>query len=339
MRIVFCSIVLGVVGVGCPTSVGVQPVAGEGEGEGDVNTGGEGEGDREILPAGCESAAATFDVYTRLSTSCQGCHGGGTSRPYFASFGGFTAGLVADRAWVVPGSASTSGLLPLLEGTATGAYAQMPLAGAPFSQDPAAEITIAELTTWIDALPAGGVVCNEDRSEVSRLPAEALQGALSVALGIGVDELRVSTFPPHTNIDSPDAVGFVEQYNTRKADRFRNLGGPHWTVGKGRDVTVSKSFQLELTQMALGSCRRAVDENRPNLFALADRTMTSAVESAAIRSNIEALHWRFLSARAEPDDADALFALFVEAETAANPAEGWVTVCAALVRDPLFFLY
>jgi hypothetical protein len=131
----------------------------------------------------------------------------------------------------------------------------------------------------------------------------------------------------------------VEQYNTRKADRFRNLGGPHWTLGKGRDVSVSKSFQLELTQMALGSCRRAVDENRPALFSEADRSMTSAVDGAAIRANIEVLHWRFLSARADADDVDGLYSLFVEAEAAATTAEGWVTVCAALVRDPLFFLY
>jgi hypothetical protein len=341
----------------CPTDIFTPIFGGEGEGEtgtegegdtgtegeGDTGTEGEGEGEPPPIPEGCvgnPAAEATFAVYNGMRESCVGCHGGGTSKPYFASFEGFTNGLVADRSWVVPGDVAGSPLLALLRGQGTAAFTQMPLSGDPFATMTGAGISMEELEVWVTALPANGIACGGvDRAEVHRLPAEVFVASLEVALGYSHDDLRAATYPSATNTDSPDAAAFTESYDTRKADRFRSLGGPHWSETKGRNNELTRSFQLELVQMALGNCRRAIEtDNKAALFRFGSRD-TGMADQAIVRDNLNYLYTRFLSAVADEEDLDSLLAVFAAAETADNAREGWISSCAALVRDPLFVLY
>jgi hypothetical protein len=339
---------------GCPTDI-FTPILGEGEGdngtegegdngtEGEGDNGTEGEGEPPPIPEGCvgnAAAEATFEVYTGMRESCVGCHGAGTSKPYFASFEGFTNGLVADPSWVIPGDAAASPLVLLLRGQGTAAFAQMPLDGEPYANRADADVSIATIEAWIAALPANGIACSAvDREEVHRLPAEAFVAALATALDYTHDELRLAAYPDHTNTDSPDAADFTEQYNTRKADRFRSLGGPHWSETKGRTNELTRSFQLELVQMALGHCRRAIaGDNKAALFRFGSRN-TGMSEAAVVQDNMRYLFTRFTSAVADDDDIDSLMAVFAAAEATGTAQEAWITTCAAIVRDPLFILY
>jgi hypothetical protein len=316
------------------------------EGEGDGGMGGEegeGEGEGDVLPGSCQgnaAAEATFDVYERMKPACVGCHGAGTSKPYFTTYESFTNGLVSNVDWVTPGSASSSNLVLLLRGTATGSYAQMPLSGAAYANDPAAQVSITEVEAWIDALPENGLACSAiDRPENARLPTEAFVSALASSLGYSVDELRANVYPDATNAESRNDIDYSEQYNTRKNDRFLNLGGPDWMGGKARTNDITRGFQLELVQMAIGHCRRAIiSDGKTAMFRFGSRN-TGMTEAALVRSDIEYMHLRFLSEPADSDDTDALVELFAATEAASNSSEAWVSVCAALIRDPLFVLY
>ena len=71
----------------------------------------------------------TSEIYEGLRPTCESCHGQGLSLASFANLAEFERLIVADPTWVVPGAPAQSGLINLLEGNYSGAYAQMPPSG------------------------------------------------------------------------------------------------------------------------------------------------------------------------------------------------------------------
>ena len=82
----------------------------------------------ETLSQSVECAKTESDfIRLKLAPNCAGCHGEGTSAPYFASAESFEGLIVQNPRFVVPGDPDNSEFVRLLEGNGTGAFTQMPL--------------------------------------------------------------------------------------------------------------------------------------------------------------------------------------------------------------------
>ena len=106
-------------------------------------------------------APTTAEVYAGLRPSCGPCHypGAPAHTAYFVSEMTFQELVAEDPTVVTPGDPDNSLLIQLLDGTADGAFTQMPLQGDPFTVLSTAgetEITTEAIRWWITTLGEDG---------------------------------------------------------------------------------------------------------------------------------------------------------------------------------------
>ncbi len=286
-------------------------------------------------------------IRLRLQPTCGSCHGAGTSHPFFASLSAFEDLLVYDTRFVVGGAPDDSELLRMLEGQGTGAYAQMPLDGAPFAtraERGETAITMAELRDWVTNLgEASGRPAVPDPAAAStrRLDAGEVIAAIQLALGAeptGAHHplLDVDGTPPL----SPDSPTLDHDYrNPERAQVYAMLGGASYLAQTRPEERWSPSSVTAITQLAQGACSRAVARNNPQLFVEASPSDTLPDGEAAIRANLARLYTRFLHEDPTDADIDALLNDVYAPGEAVSPRTGWTHVCTALIRDPLFLMF
>lgn len=277
-------------------------------------------------------------VFEALSASCASCHGAGTNRPYFSSVQSFEALLVAKPQWIVPGKPDEGQFLPILAGTATGAFAQMPpgepsVAFAAQATEGKTNITMETLRCWISGLngtismtPAGPLPV------ARRLSAEQMMVALEQQLGVSGSSIF------YYGVSLPDAIPNTDVYRERD-ENFAALGGSHWLELRRRNDTVNPVFIQTFVNVTQSWCRAAVGLPAASNLVLtrAALTDTSAAAPQKIKDNIKYLGRRLLSAQLSDADVNAYFDLFTSLEP--DRTAGWTAVCAAMVRDPLWLTF
>lgn len=283
-------------------------------------------------------------IRLRLGTTCAPCHGEGASRPFFASLTAFEDLLAYDPRYVTRGDPDASQLVALLEGRGTGAYMQMPLGAESFSAIAArgaTDITMDEVRAWITELsppdPARSGP-DPDAPAIRRLSADEIINALEVALGqepnAGEPPLLRVNGPTPLAPDSPEGLGYGD---VDRKQTYLMLGGPAYLQQRMPEPTWSPSSLLTLTQIAQGACAAAVDARAEAIFVHATPSDALPDAEAAIRENVAYLHERFLHEEPSDEAVDALMTRVFA--PAARPRDGWVQVCTALARDPLFITF
>lgn len=345
---------------GCPEDTGPAPTSGSDGGLGDT-TGGDASVVELPGDAGPQTQL-TASVYERLLPSCGGCHGDGTSKPYFASFESFENLLVADTQFIVPGDPEGSELVELLKGTGTRTFLQMPPDGLTFEELSDAgqtQISVPEVEDWIRELdgytPGGSEDAPTDVVLVRRLRAEQIYRSFRALLGLE-DEVFWDSAQHHGYYPvigwgsagnypmySPDwPPGWSTNSPIRAAATLRwyALGGPNWAEGRKRDQSLSPTFMHTLTQVSQAYCRLSItDDTNDAVMHLATLSDGSADAAGSIRTNIAHLHLKFLGEPANDARVDDLFELFQTYETDSSREAAWVAVCSTLLRDPLFVTY
>ena len=122
----------------------------------------------------------TSEIYEGLRPTCESCHGQGLSLASFANLAEFERLIVADPTWVVPGAPAQSGLINLLEGNYSGAYAQMPPSGETYANMIAGvgeAPSMEEIIAWIEALELGSI--EPELVECADRPARGVMARLS----------------------------------------------------------------------------------------------------------------------------------------------------------------
>lgn len=289
-----------------------------------------------------DGSLSDADVFARLSPTCVGCHGPGSNRPYFVSLAAFQTLLVNDRKWIVPALPAQSAILPLLKGLGLGAYAQMPVGGAPFAQLGGTKITILELEQWIakmnpDVVPPPPAGPDLEAPIVQRKTARQILAAASTQLGLSFADLEASGFA----LSSPDMVGSKPGYNNGYWVTYQQLGGASWLERKRANNNLTRTFVQLWVPTSQAWCKTAVGKpGNPAIFidaTPADRSTTLAGETA-IRKNIGTLFLKLLGQPATAAEVDALLTLY-KAKEPTSSDDAWATVCAALLRDPLWLTY
>ncbi|MDQ3034177.1 MAG: hypothetical protein M3Y87_17345 [Myxococcota bacterium] len=282
----------------------------------------------------------------RLASTCASCHGVGASRPFFATLSAFEDLLAYDARYVVRGDPDASPLVALLEGRSTGAYAQMPLAGDSFvalAARGATEVTMDEVRAWIRDLPpppTGRDGPDPDATTVRRLSADEAINALEIALG----QEPHAGVPPLLRVDgiaplAPDSPTRIDYQDAARRQAYLMLGGPSYLEQRMPEPTWSPSSLITWTQLVQGACVSAVDARSEALFARATPTASLPDDEADIRANVAYLRERFLHETASETDVDALFTRVFVPASASSTRDGWVQVCTALARDPLFITF
>lgn len=277
-------------------------------------------------------------VYTALNSTCGGCHGPGTNKPYFAKQRSFETLIVAKPEWVVPGHPDQSQLIAILEGKATGDLAQMPPGPTPFAvlaSRGRTAVSMETLRCWIEGLGSGGVVIPAGPLPVARrLSAEQMVTALEQQLGIS----GASSGMGSMGLSLPDVIPNTDVYRQRD-ENYAAIGGSHWLEGRRRNDSVNPVFIQTFVNASQVACRLAVSQPSANnrILKFAAATDTSTAAPAKIRDNIKHLGRLLLSKNLSTEEVDEYFALFKDVETArSNP---WASVCVAMVRDPLWLTY
>ncbi len=277
-------------------------------------------------------------VFEALSASCASCHGAGTNRPYFSSVQSFEALIVAKPQWIVPGKPGEGQFLPILEGTATGAFAQMPPGepSAAFAAQAAAgktNVSMETLRCWISGLkgtvsmtPAGPLPV------ARRLSAEQLMVALEQQLGVSGSNVF------YYGLSLPDAIPNTDVYRERD-DNYAALGGPHWLELRRRNDSVNPVFIQTFVNVSQSYCRAAVGAPAATNTVLKRAAIadTSTAAPQKIKDNIKHLGRLLLATQLSDADVDAYFELFKSLEPDRSAA--WTGVCAAMVRDPLWLTF
>jgi hypothetical protein len=283
----------------------------------------------------------------RLAPTCIACHDAGATRPFFANVIAFEDLLVYDTRYVVPGDPDASVLVALLEGTSTGAFAQMPPIGDAFAAQAGrgeTDVTMDEIREWIRTLPpAPARTSGPDLAAATtrRLRADEVIKAMQVALG----QEPSGGHPPLLAVDgtrpeAADAPVTASSYGRgERVQMYLMLGGPSYLRLRPPEETWTPSSLITLSQIAQGACSAAVDASAPALFEHATPASRLAADEPAIRANIAYLYERFLEV--EPDEAaveEMLTRVYAPAE-AIEPRSAWVQVCTHLVRHPLFITF
>lgn len=115
------------------------------------------------------------------------------------------------------------------------------------------------------------------------------------------------------------------------------LGGESYLRQRMPEEAWSPSSLLAYTQLAQAACATAIDARREVLFAHVTPTAALPDAEPMVRANIEYLYRRFLHEEPTADDVEALFSRVYAPAT--SPRDGWVQVCTALARDPLFITF
>jgi hypothetical protein len=307
------------------------------------NLGGPADTTSSSATGGGECASSDNDaIRIALAPACKACHDVGSNRPIFASLDAFENLLVYDPAIVVPGDPDGGRLIPLLLGTATGTYTQMPLTGEPFAKLASAGktgISMEAIRAWITTLPppdparAGP---HRDSPTTRRLRVGELVGALQRTLGydeVGATDAAQGN-PGSLWVRDPDAVGGIGYQNIGATRTWSVLGGGDPLGRVKDDPTWSPGALRTVVEMSLEWCGTAVAKGDKAIFRDAAPGDTSTDASTKIRANIGYLHLRLLGEPATSADVDAFYSgVFLPAEPRGAPV-AWTEVCAALVRDP-----
>jgi hypothetical protein len=285
-------------------------------------------------------------IRLQLGETCVGCHGASASRPFFATLAAFEDLLVYDARYVTPGNPDASMLVALLEGTATGAYAQMPPVGDTFAAQSGrgeTAVTIEAIREWIRTLPPPDLSRSGpsiDAPTTRRLRAGELISAIQIALG----QTPTGGTPPLLAVDgttplSPDSGARIDYLDGGRRQMYLMLGGPSYLALRPPEETWTPSSLLTLLQIAQGACSSAVAVPRPELFVHATLASRLPADEADIRANIAYLYERFLER--EPSDADVeeIFTRVYAPAEAVDARAAWVQVCTDLIRHPLFITF
>jgi hypothetical protein len=306
----------------------------------------------------CEATSKNDEIRLALAPACQGCHTNG-NKPFFASLAAFESGLVYNERYVKRGDPANSVLVQMLQGTAPGSYSQMP-PGQHYNELVASgqvALTIAQVEEWIRDLPAPPEQLEAPDPEefrVRRLSAEEMVVSLMDQLGLSLEDFVSTSNPDWRNrayvvnwnkffVWPGDwAPGISGEYvsDPRTIERFEALGGGNSLLYRKKDVSFGPSAAQTLVQLSQAWCARAVDKanNRAVLrhVTLAD---TSARNPDAVQKNLRSLYLRMLGQPPSDAEAKALYEQVYLPLEAQSTRLGWIGVCAALIRHPLWITY
>lgn len=323
--------------------------AGCGDGAGAGATGGN--------PCLSEEQAKNDAIRTGLEASCKGCHAEGP-RGYFASLQAFEDLLAYNPAVVTPGDPDGSRLVQLLEGSAKGAYAQMPISGSSYSKLAAegkATLTMAAIRSWIQGLSPRPRSATPDRDAISvrRMSAPQVVNALYAQLGLTQQDFfvegfsyGVATASQKSQDDLPvlDPDGIPGPYGGERdaVRRFFALGGAASSQGRRATLNATPSFVQALVPLSQRWCKMAIAKpsGQALLFTGVTPGTTSADDAAGIKANIGHLHRHFLSEKPTAADIDEVFtSVFLPLEAETDPQTAWAGVCSYFIRHPRWVFF
>jgi hypothetical protein len=292
-----------------------------------------------------ECASASWEIFEGLEPHCAGCHVEGANLPFMASFGAFSSLLILDPRLVVPGSPDASRLIALLEGRAEGTFTQMPVGASSYADLEAAGATtlgISAIRSWIAELEPCSYESSTPPPLARRLRVHQMWESLRRQLGISESEYL--SRPPYVAypLYPPDEVDEPGRSDTRGSSRGR------WIAMGGEDRLGAAEGSTEITPALIQHiyatsqawCRYAVskDEN-PALFRHGSKAVGSEDE-ATVRANIRHMFLQILGLEATEEDIDTIYReVFVPYEARDDARLGWIAVCSAMVRDPLWLTY
>jgi hypothetical protein len=314
--------------------------SGDGADEADGGAASSGDDGPDSDPLISECRRPSYEVFLALEPSCAGCHGEGTSVPLMQDFVAFEQLVITDETLVVRGDPDASRLLAMLRGEGPPPLSQMPPGARNFADleaDGETGIGLAELAKWIEELEPCDMPGGSGSPQFARrVSVEQIRSMLFAQLGLSLADVEYTfRFP----IDDPTFPTFASGHNSRgdAEARWRALGGPDLLRGDIRSADWNPLFTQTIGPMAQAWCRYAIDQDSPLLLRHATRDSDSAVDEAAIRSNIEYLHLHMLGVVASEADVEAMYeGVYREYEATADARTAWTAVCAALVRDPLW---
>jgi len=306
----------------------------------------------------CAPSSRNDEIRLGLAPACEGCHLTG-NKPFFASLTAFENGLVYDERFVKPGDPENSMLIQLLKGTAPGSYPQMP-PGQPYNElvtQGRVTLTTEQVAAWIRELPAPPERLENPDPEafsVRRLSAEEMVVSLMDQLGLTLEDF-VSTSDPNWRNKAyvvnggklflwPGdwAPGISGEYvsDSRSIERFDALGGGNSLVYRKRDVTFGPSAAQTLVQLSQAWCARAVDKkNNTAVLRYVTLADTSSKNPDAVQKNLRTLYLRMLGQPPSDAEAKELYEQVYLPLEAQSTRVGWIGVCAALIRHPLWITY
>jgi len=307
---------------------------------------------------GCPPVGKNDEIRQALAPACAACHVAG-NKPYFASLSAFENGLAYDAKWVNPADPAGSGLVKLLEGTASGSYPQMP-PGENYASLVAAgraTLTVEQVKEWIATLPPRGSTNDGPSPEaftVRRLRAEEIILSLMEQLGLSPEDFVDTSSPDWRTQEwtarggrlfvwpTDWAPGISQQYvsDKRSTERYETLGGAVVLQGRKKDVGLGPSSLQTVVQMSQAWCRLAI-EKPGNTAVLRYVTLadTSATKSADVKRNLQQLWLRMIGEPATDAEIDELYTeVYVPLESTSTKV-AWTGVCAALVRHPKWLSY
>jgi hypothetical protein len=308
-------------------------------------------------PCLSEEQAQNDAIRAGLEASCKGCHAEGP-RGYFASLQAFEDLLVYNPAVVTPGDPDGSRLVQLLEGSAKGAYAQMPISGGSYAKlvaEGKATLTMAAIRSWIQALSPRERNEAPDRNAISvrRMSAHQIVSALYAQLGLSHEDFFVEGFsygvssaaqksPDDLPVLDPDGLPGPYGGEADPGRRFFALGGDASSRGRRADQTPSPSFVQALVPLSQRWCKMAIAKpsGQALLFTTVTPSTKSAEDAAGIKANIGYLHRHFLSEKPTAAEIDDVFtSVFLPLETETDPQTAWAGVCSYFIRHPRWVFF
>lgn len=289
------------------------------------------------------ATSKTDEVRQKLATTCKGCHGAGSNKPFFADLLSFEQALAYEPKYVAPGKPEDSYLVHLLRGDAGGIYKQMPPNGDPFAKLAGTDISMAEVEQWITDLPPPPPELSKpdpDAATTRRLTAEEIVTSLASQLGLdetdfkdGYDHLIDDAVP----VWSPDAISPGVPYgvpgNGWPSERFLGLGGPYSMHYQPREKGVTPAMTQVLVEISQAWCGLSVKKASSPLFKYATPMDTSKTNAAGIQKNISYLHLRMLG-EVDAKEAAATYTEVFSKYEPSGPVAAWTATCASLVRHP-----
>ena len=293
-------------------------------------------------------------IFKGLEPTCANCHRAGKS-PYFSSPTAFYNLLVDNPAWVTPGDPDSSELIALLEGTASGQYAQMPPGVQTFADMEAAgqtQATVAQVRAFITDLDGCQAALEPapERVQVQRKSAAQIHRTLKQHLGLEDTDVQ----PYNTRVSdrrypiwNPDYVKRivagvnVNPFATSAARRWYALGGESYMMNIEGNRSFSPTFGQAITQVAQAWCRVGVEKpDNGALFRHVDASNLEGATPEQIDDNLRYLMLRFWGHAATDDEVSSLRAdVYDVYASRSDVPTAWVAVCATLIRDPMWIVY
>lgn len=299
-------------------------------------------GDKANNAAVC-ATSKTDEVRLKLATTCQGCHGAGSNKPFFADLVSFEQALAYEPKYVTPGKPDQSYLMHLLQGDAKSIYKQMPPNGPAFAAMTGTDITMAEIADWITNLPPPPAELSRpdpNAATTRRLTAEEMVASLQQQLGLGDVDFADNygyLIDGAVPVWSPDAISpgvpYGEPGNGWPSERFLGLGGPFSMHYQQREKAVTPAMIQVLYEVSQAWCGLSVKKAGSPLFKYAKPTDASATAAADIKKNISYLHLRMLGVTDTKEAASTYTDVFLKYEPTGLDV-AWTAVCASLVRHP-----